>query len=147
MTERIDILAVAEDGATIPVHALGGDAGVDLASIEDVALEPSERKLVRTGLRVAIPKGYVGMVCPRSGLAINHGITVLNAPGIVDSGYRGDVGVVLINLSSDKVSLPAGSRVAQLVVVPYVRQRWVTTEAENLQVTERGTKGFGSTGV
>lgn len=145
--EWVEIHTVVGQGGVLPTHALGGDAGVDLASAEDVVLRPLERKLVRTGLRVAIPEGYVGMVCPRSGLALNNGVTVLNAPGIIDSGYRGEVGVVLVNLSLDKVSFLSGSRIAQLVVVPCALQQWVTTEAENLQVAERGTKGFGSTGV
>lgn len=147
MTERVNIPTYALGGAVIPQHALNGDAGVDLTSIKDVKLDPMERTLVSTGLMAAIPNGYVGMVCPRSGLAIERGITVLNAPGIVDSGYRGEIKVILANLSEDHVELRAGTRVAQLVVVPYARQRWTPVDSqEALSGSERGERGFGSTG-
>lgn len=131
------------DDACLPEQAHPGDAGYDLISPDSIILAPMQKKLVSTGIAVAIPEGFVGLVCPRSGLALKMGITVLNAPGIIDSGYRGEVGVILVNLSSQDVSLPKKTKVAQLVVVPFRSDspEW----ADNLDQTKRGEDGFGST--
>lgn len=129
--------------AILPLRAHEGDAGLDLVSPSTVVLAPQERKLVMLGFSVAISEGFSGLVCPRSGLAAKSGVTVLNAPGIIDSSYRGEVGVILINLSNENVVLPAGSRIAQLLLVPInsPKPEWV----DNLGDTERGKGGFGST--
>jgi dUTP pyrophosphatase len=131
--------------AKLPERAHEGDAGLDLFTPVEIILTPLQRKLVKLGFAVAIPEGYMGMVCPRSGLAANNGVTVLNAPGIIDSGYRGEVGVVLINISNESVTLKQGSKIAQLLVVPYssVNPEWVGF----LDNTDRGEGGFGSTGL
>lgn len=128
------------------------DAGLDLASTEAVELKPGERKLVPTGVRVILPPDLVGMVCPRSGNAIKHGLTVLNAPGIIDSGYTGEVKVILMNLSDETHKVEKGDRVAQLVLTPvandaylnHVREEWFSKIADTQEVFERGEKGFGS---
>lgn len=128
------------------------DAGLDLASREDVELKPGERKLVPTGVRVMLPPNLVGMVCPRSGNAVKYGLTVLNAPGIIDSGYTGEVKVILINLSDEVQKISKGDRVAQLVLTSVandaylneVRANWFSKIADTREVFERGEKGFGS---
>lgn len=125
-------------------YAHEGDAGADLRSVEDTIITPNSRILVHTGLHMAIPDGYVGMVCPRSGFALKHGVTVLNAPGIVDSGYRGEVGVILLNTSEQTVTVRKGDRIAQMVFVPYVHMAF--EHVESLPETDRGEGGFGSTG-
>ena len=131
--------------ACLPEQAHPGDAGYDLISPDAFILAPMQRKLVKTGIAVAIPEGHVGLVCPRSGLAIKMGVSVVNAPGIIDSGYRGEIGVILINLGSQDVSLPEKSKVAQLVVTKYksTPPEWT----EELDATERGSDGFGSTSM
>ena len=125
-------------------YAHEGDAGADLRSVEDTIITPNSRILVHTGLHMAIPAGYVGMVCPRSGSALKQGVTVLNAPGIVDSGYRGEVGVILLNTSEQTVTVRKGDRIAQMVFVPYAHMAF--EHAESLPETDRGEGGFGSTG-
>jgi dUTP pyrophosphatase len=131
------------DGATLPARAYEGDAGLDLSSCERVELEPGARAVVGTGLAVAIPDGHAGFVQPRSGLAARHGITVVNSPGLVDSGYRGEVKVVLLNTDRDEpFVVEPGMRIAQLVVVPVATPPPV--EVEELPASERGEKGFGS---
>jgi len=131
------------DGATIPVRAYEGDAGLDLSACERVELEPGARAVVGTGLAVAIPDGHAGFVQPRSGLAARHGIAVVNSPGLVDSGYRGEVKVVLLNTDRDEAFVvEPGMRIAQLVVVPVATPPPV--EVEELPASERGEKGFGS---
>lgn len=126
-------------------YANPGDAGADLTASEAVTLEPGERRLVGTGVRVALPEGTVGMVTPRSGLAFRAGLSIVNAPGIVDSGYRGEIKVCLINLDGESpIQIEAGDRIAQLVVVPVVRATFVRVEA--LDETVRGEGGYGSTG-
>ena len=134
------------DDAVIPARAYEGDAGLDLASCERVELRPGERALVGTGLAVAIPDGYAGFVQPRSGLAAKHGITVVNSPGLVDAGYRGELKVVLLNTDArDTFVVEPGMRIAQLVVlrVPGIDP----VEVEELPETERGVRGFGSSKV
>lgn len=141
----ISIPIALDEGAHLPSYATEGSAGMDLRIIESVTLLPGERKLARTGLRVAIPMGYEGQVRPRSGLALKKGISMANTPGTIDSDYRGEVGIILINLGQEVVQLNEGERVAQLVICPVVRASWQVTES--LDATERGGGGFGSTGT
>jgi len=129
--------------AVVPERAYTGDAGLDLAACERVELEPGERALVGTGLAVAIPEGYAGFVQPRSGLAARHGLTIVNSPGLVDSGYRGELRVVLLNTdSSAPFVVEPGMRIAQLVVLPIPELEPV--EVDELPASERGVRGFGS---
>jgi dUTP pyrophosphatase len=129
--------------AVVPQRAYTGDAGLDLASCERVELDPGERALVGTGLAVAIPEGYAGFVQPRSGLAARHGLTVVNSPGLVDSGYRGELRVVLLNTDrTEPFVVEPGMRIAQLVVLPIPELELV--EVEELPSSERGVRGFGS---
>jgi dUTP pyrophosphatase len=131
------------DAATLPIRAYEGDAGLDLAACERVELGPGERAVVGTGLTVAIPDGHAGFVQPRSGLAARHGITVLNTPGLVDSGYRGELKVVLLNTDRHETFVvEPGMRIAQLVVVPVALPE--PREVTELPESERGEKGFGS---
>jgi dUTP pyrophosphatase len=129
--------------AVVPSRAYAGDAGLDLAATERVELGPGERVDVPTGLAVAIPDGYAGFVQPRSGLASRHGITIVNAPGLIDSGYRGELMVVLHNTDRTRAFVvEAGMRIAQLVVLPIPEVELV--EVDELPATERGGRGFGS---
>jgi len=131
------------DDAVVPSRAYNGDAGLDLASCERVLLAPGERATVGTGLAVAVPDGYAGFVQPRSGLASRHGITIVNAPGLVDSGYRGELRIVLLNTDvREAFVVEPGMRIAQLVVVPVASAE--PLEVEELPETERGVRGFGS---
>ena len=131
--------------ASAPSYAHHGDAGADLVCIEDVALAPGERALVPTGLAIALPAGYVGLVHPRSGLAFKNGLGIVNTPGTIDSGYRGELKICLINLDQhETVRLPAGSRIAQLVIQKVEHPNFV--EVSHLPGTDRGAGGFGSTG-
>jgi dUTP diphosphatase len=132
--------------AILPERAHPGDAGFDLRSIEDAEVGPGERAMVRTGLAVAIPDGHAGLVLPRSGLATKHGLTLANAPGLIDAGYRGELICSVVNLDRDlSVKIVRGDRIAQLVVVavPELRPSWV----DELPATSRGEGGFGSTGT
>ena len=132
--------------AQAPKYAHDGDAGADLVCIEDVILAPGERMLVATGVAIALPAGYVGLVHPRSGLANKHGIGIVNTPGTIDSGYRGELKICLINLDpAVPVNLPAGSRVAQLVIQEVTTAKFV--QVKDLDDTERSDSGFGSTGI
>ncbi len=134
------------DDAVVPSRAYAGDAGLDLAACERVELGPGERAAVGTGLAVAIPEGYAGFVQPRSGLAARHGITIVNAPGLVDAGYRGELKVVLLNTDArESFLVEPGMRIAQLVVLPVPRVEPV--EVDELPDTERGVRGFGSSAV
>lgn len=130
----------------VPAPARDGDAGVDLYAREDISLAPGERALVPTGVALALPAGYAGFVHPRSGLAARHGLTVVNAPGTVDAGYRGEILVNLLNTDrADAVRLRRGDRIAQLVVQAVTRPAF--EEVDELPVSERGAGGHGSTGV
>jgi dUTP pyrophosphatase len=133
-------------GLALPAYATTSSAGLDLAAAiaEDVVLAPGERRAVPTGLAIALPEGYEAQVRPRSGLALNYGVTVLNSPGTIDADYRGEVRVILINLGTEPVTLTRGQRIAQLVLAPVARLAW--QEAAELPESERGTGGFGSTG-
>ena len=129
--------------AVVPKRAYAGDAGLDLSSCEHIEIPPGERAVVGTGLAVAIPEGYAGFVQPRSGLASRHGITIVNTPGLVDSGYRGELRVILLNTDREHpFVVEAGMRIAQLVVVPVAETDPV--EVEELPASERGVRGFGS---
>jgi len=134
-----------EPGAVLPTRAHPGDAGLDLYALEPCRLEPGERGAVRTGVAVEIPEGFAGLVMPRSGLAARHGVALVNAPGLIDSGYRGELVVLLLNTDREHaVELGAGDRIAQLVLTPIATPAIV--EVERLSEHVRGDGGFGSTG-
>jgi dUTP pyrophosphatase len=128
--------------ALVPRQAYEGDAGLDLAACDAVVLDPGERAVVPTGLAFEIPDGYAGFVQPRSGLAARHGIGIVNSPGLIDSGYRGEIRVVLLNTGREPFSVEAGMRIAQLVVLPVAAVRLL--EVDELAGSERGARGFGS---
>ena len=132
------------EGLDLPAYATDGAAGMDVVAAEDVVLAPLARHAVATGLALAIPDGFECQVRPRSGLALKHGVTVANAPGTIDSDYRGELKVILVNLGDATFAIHRGDRVAQLVLAPVVRGRWA--EVAELDDTARGQGGFGSTG-
>jgi len=139
---EVAVRKLRED-AVLPRQAYEGDAGVDLAACESLTIRPGERGSVSTGIAVEIPDGYAGFVQPRSGLAARHGIAVLNSPGLIDSGYRGEIRVVLLNTDQkEDFEVIPGMRIAQLVVAPVAAMRIV--EVDELAVSERGSRGFGS---
>ncbi|SDP56019.1 dUTP pyrophosphatase [Klenkia soli] len=145
MSSPLEIAVTLAEGAVVPAYALPGDAGADLTITEDVELAPHQRALVGTGVAVAIPEGYAGFVHPRSGLAHRLGLGMVNAPGTIDAGYRGEIKVNLVNTDPvTTIRLRRGDRVAQLVVQPVVRA--VFTPVADLPATRRGTGGHGSTG-
>ena len=131
-------------GLDFPAYATAGAAGMDVVAAEDVTLAPGQRHAVATGFAVAIPEGYEIQVRPRSGLALKHGISVPNTPGTIDSDYRGEVKVILINHGAEPFAIRRGDRMAQLVIAPVTRALW--QEVDELDVTKRGRGGFGSTG-
>lgn len=141
MTESIEVLF----SGALPAYAHPGDAGADLVASEDVVLGPGERATVGTGLRIALPNGFVGFVVPRSGLAARHGITIVNSPGTVDAGYRGELRVTLLNTDAhEPYAIAVGDRIAQLIIMSVPPVRFV--EVERLPGSDRGEGGFGSTG-
>ncbi len=131
----------------LPAYETSGSAGMDLrASLDQpMVLEPLQRAMVPTGIHIALPEGYECQIRPRSGLAAKHGITVLNSPGTIDADYRGEIKVILVNLSNEPFTINPGERVCQMVISRYSRAEWV--EVETLDETERGSGGFGHTGV
>jgi len=131
--------------AALPSYAHEGDAGMDVRSVEELELAPGARALVHTGLVMMLPPGWEAQVRPRSGLALKHGVTVLNTPGTIDAGYRGEVGVILANFGDRPFKVSKGDKVAQVIVAPVTRADIV--ETSELDETERGAGGFGSTGV
>ena len=142
----MNIDVTLEAAEHMPTYARPGDAGADLRCASGVRLEPGERSLVATGVRVALPTGTVGLVTPRSGLAARSGLGIVNAPGVIDSGYRGEILVCLINHDPGKtIVLEAGDRIAQLVVVPFISAHFEMVS--RLDETDRGSGGYGSTGV
>lgn len=142
MAESVEVLIA---GGATPQYAHPGDAGADLVASEAVVLEPGQRATVGTGVSIALPDGYVAFVVPRSGLAMKHGITIVNSPGTVDAGYRGEIRVTLLNTDSTApYSIAIGDRIAQLIVMPVTRARFVAVET--LPGSHRGASGFGSTG-
>ena len=143
----VELRVVNKGRQPLPAYATKQSAGLDLrADIdEDVILQPLQRQLIPTGLHIALPEGYEAQVRPRSGLALKHGVTVLNTPGTIDADYRGEIGVVLVNLSQDSFTVHPGERVAQLVVARYEQADLVSVDV--LDETERGEGGYGHTGV
>lgn len=145
MIDLVEIPLIA-DPLQVPVYAKPGDAGADLKSTESLVIEPGGRALVATGIQFALPDGYVAFVVPRSGLAVKHGITVLNSPGTIDAGYRGEIKVPLLNTDQHAAfEISPGDRIAQLIIMPVSRALF--TPAAELPASERGVGGFGSTGV
>ena len=144
----VQIMRVGGDTRfALPAYATAGSAGLDLvAAIHSaISLAPSQTILIPTGIAIALPQGFEAQIRPRSGLAVKHGITVLNAPGTIDSDYRGEIKVALINLSQESFMLDPGIRIAQMVIARYTRIDWL--ESTNLEETVRGSGGFGSTGL
>lgn len=139
----LEVLIVAEPGFE-PSYAKPGDAGADLRSTEDLTINSGARALVKTGVKIAMPDGFVGLVHPRSGLAANHGITVLNSPGTVDAGYRGEIMVTLINTSKESFTIKRGDRIAQLLFQRVERASFYPVS--ELPESARGATGFGSSG-
>ena len=144
--QTVDVKVVATEGAVIPEYKTKGAAGADVCALlkEPVFLEPGERALIPTGLYFEIPEEYEIQVRPRSGLAFKNGVTVLNTPGTIDSDYRGELKVILINLGKELFTVKNGERIAQIIVAPVTQGKFVITES--LSETERGAGGFGSTG-
>jgi dUTP pyrophosphatase len=143
VSESVEVLITA---SVLPTYAHPGDAGADLHAAEPLVLAPGERALVGTGVSIALPDGYAAFVVPRSGLAAKHGVTVVNSPGTVDAGYRGEIKVCLLNTDSSlPFAVAVGDRIAQLIVSPVVRAQFVPVE--RLPGSQRGDGGFGSTGV
>ena len=143
---RLEVLITRIDPSVpLPTYAKSGDAGADLTTTIDFTLAPGERQLVPTGISIALPNGYVALIHPRSGLAIKHGITLVNAPGTVDAGYRGEIACILINLDSTaSISFKKGDRIAQLVIQQVEHAEFI--EVSQLPGSGRGLEGFGSTG-
>ncbi|HEX7353324.1 MAG TPA: dUTP diphosphatase [Mycobacteriales bacterium] len=138
-------IRLLDEGLPVPSYAYPGDAGADLVSREDVVLAPGERRLVPTGVAIALPVGYAGFVHPRSGLAMRHGLSIVNAPGTVDAGYRGEIMVALVNLDRhEPITLSRGERIAQLVVQQVERADF--EPVDTLPESVRGTGGYGSSG-
>lgn len=145
MNVKVEVKRLPHGAALpLPAYATAGAAGMDVVSAEEVTIDPGARHAVATGLALAIPQGYEIQVRPRSGLALKHGITVPNTPGTIDSDYRGELKVILINLGDEPFAIARGDRVAQLVLAPVVQATW--DEVAELDATERGEGGFGSTG-
>ena len=135
-------------GARVPERAYAGDAGYDLAAAENLVLAPGERAAIRTGVAIAVPDGYAGLVLPRSGLAVRHGISLVNAPGLIDPGYRGELMVPLINHDREETfEVETGMRIAQLVLVRAAEARFVSVELLEEGADGRGEEGFGSSGT
>ncbi|WP_298628513.1 dUTP diphosphatase [uncultured Senegalimassilia sp.] len=142
---RVPIKILSRD-AQIPHMAYNGDAGVDLRSVKRIVLEPQERAMVATGLAIALPEGYAGFVLPRSGLAAKHGISIVNAPGLIDSNYRGELKVILLNTDpNESFTIEIGDRIAQLIVMPVPTINF--EQVEELTESQRGESGFGSSGI
>ena len=141
---KIRVEKIDKDISLPEYQHYGEDAGLDLHAAEDKILDPGEYKLIKTGIKIAIPEGYGGFVYPRSGLALKHGITVLNADGVIDPGYRGEIGVILINHGQNKFKIEKGDRIAQLIVHRTFTVEW--EEVSDLSKSKRGAGGFGHTG-
>jgi len=134
-----------DENATIPSYANPGDAGMDIYASEHATLRPGERKLIKTGLKMQLPPKTEAQIRPRSGLAIKNGITLLNTPGTIDEGYRGELGIIMINLGESHFEIEPGMRIAQMVISPVIQVE--TEEVQELSESERGEGGFGSTGA
>ncbi len=142
---KIEVMRLDKSLPLPDYQHFGEDAGMDLLSAENTILKAGEYKLIKTGIKISIPVGYGGFVYPRSGLALKHGITVLNADGVIDPGYRGEIGVILINHSKEDFNIKKGDRIAQLIIHKTYPIEWV--EMEELSESERGAGGFGHTGI
>lgn len=142
MKLRIELI---HQQAKLPDYAHAGDAGMDVYSVENAVLQPGERKLIKTGLRIQLPPNTEAQMRPKSGLALKNGITLLNTPGTIDEGYRGEVGVILINHSDESYAVETGQKIAQMVIMPVTRVQ--VEKVEHLEDSDRGHGGFGSTGV
>lgn len=144
---EIDVRVVNRSGHPLPTYETAGAAGVDLRAClaESCVVAPLCRALILTGLTVAIPDGYEGQIRSRSGLSLKRGLVVLNSPGTIDSDYRGEIGIIVANLSTESITIADGDRIAQLVIAPVARARF--TAVEQLEATDRGEGGFGSTGT
>lgn len=139
-------IKILDDRAVVPENAYRGDAGVDLHAIESCTLQPFERTLIHTGIAIAIPEGYAGFVLPRSGSALKKGLSLVNAPGLIDSNYRGEIGVIAINLDAkEPIAIEPGDRIAQLVLMKV--ENVAFNAVEELDDTDRGAGGFGSSGL
>jgi dUTP pyrophosphatase len=150
MTEKLNIPLMRlpnAEGLALPAYATDHSAGMDLLAAidQDKVLKPLERALIKTGLCIALPEGYEAQVRPRSGLALKNGVALVNAPGTIDADYRGEIGVLLINLGQEDFTITRGMRIAQMVIAPYTRAQW--NEVPSLPDSARGTGGFGSTGT
>lgn len=145
--DQVSVKIINTSGQPLPAYATESAAGMDVraALTEPLTLQPLQRALIPTGLRVALPQGYEMQMRPRSGLALKHGITLLNTPGTIDADYRGEIGVILINLSDTPFVINPGERICQMVVGPYSHVTWQAVD--NLDTTDRGDGGFGHTGV
>ncbi len=145
--DSVDVKIINLSGMELPAYGTPMAAGMDVraALAEPLALKPLQRALVPTGLRIQLPEGYECQIRPRSGLALKHGVTVANAPGTIDADYRGEIGIILINLSDETFVINPGERIAQMVVAPYSRVQWRL--AESLDDSQRGDGGFGHTGL
>jgi dUTP pyrophosphatase len=142
----MEIKIINKSGHPLPNYSTEHSAGMDLrANLEtDIVLKPLQRALIPTGLFIELPEGYEAQIRPRSGLAYKHGITILNAPGTIDADYRGEIGVILVNLSSEEFAIKNGERICQMVIAKHEKAQWI--ETHTLQETERGAGGFGHTG-
>ena len=145
--ESVPIVVSAEHEDLVPEYANEGDAGADLRSKIDATIQPGERMLIPTGVTLVLSEGLVGLIHPRSGLALKHGITVLNSPGTIDSGYRGEISVLLYNSSKEPFKITTYDRIAQLVIQPYVNGTFILLNTPTGAPTSRGEGGFGSTGI
>jgi dUTP pyrophosphatase len=142
----MEIKIINKSGHPLPNYSTEHSAGMDLrANLEtDIVLKPLQRALIPTGLFIELPEGYEAQIRPRSGLAYKHGITILNAPGTIDADYRGEIGVILVNLSTEEFAIKNGERICQMVIAKHEKAQWI--ETHTLQETERGAGGFGHTG-
>ncbi|KKJ76071.1 deoxyuridine 5'-triphosphate nucleotidohydrolase [Kiloniella litopenaei] len=148
MNVEISIVQLSHgEGLPLPSYATPQSAGMDLLAAVDKVIElaPGDRTLVPTGLKIALPDGYEAQIRPKSGLALKHGITLVNTPGTIDADYRGEIGVIMINLGKETFTIERGKKIAQMVVAPYIQASW--TPVTSLEKTSRGEGGFGSTGV
>lgn len=145
--ENVIVKIINKSGHQTPSYETASSAGMDLRAniTETITLKPLERAIIKTGLFIALPPGFEAQVRPRSGLAAKFGISVLNAPGTIDADYRGEIGVILVNLSNENFSISDGDRIAQMIIARYVHTKW--EEVSVLDVTKRGEGGFGSTGI
>ena len=146
MADTIKVKIINQSGLPLPEYKTAESAGMDLSysGEEDITLQPLERKLAKTGIFIELPMGYEAQVRPRSGMALKHGIGVLNSPGTIDSDYRGEIGVIVVNLSNEVYTIKKGERIAQMVIAAHARANFI--QVEELTESDRGAGGFGSTG-